>query len=60
MRSDIFSDTYCPLCGKQNLERLEHIYGEHQTALLIYCRDCRREFIIITHQSEGDSSYGSF
>jgi len=55
MKSDIFSDTYCPSYGKQNLDRKEHIYGKHQTALLVYCQECRKEFIIITHQSgEGE------
>ncbi|GEM_PF-5737098 len=50
MRSDIFTDTFCPLCGSnEHLDRIEHIHGREQTGLVVSCHRCEREFVIITH-----------
>ena len=50
MRTDIFIDTSCPLCkSNEHLDRIEHIYGREQTGLVVFCRKCAREFLVITH-----------
>ncbi|EDP76257.1 hypothetical protein [Hydrogenivirga sp. 128-5-R1-1] len=60
MRFDIFTDTFCPLCGSsEHLDRIEHIHGRDQTGLVVFCRRCEREFVIITHVF-GEGYKGSY